>query len=108
MRTTASDEIEMRTRVDEILNRWPTVGLPVAVVRGGSMAWFHGHGVADIGSGTPVDQDTVFRLLDAVEDFGQTEYPADDDDEFDAAKELRCPEGEAGHAAHAVHADRRD
>ncbi len=54
--------MEMRSRVGEVLNRWPTAGLAVGVVRDGSLAWFHGHGVADIGSGTPVDQDTVFRI----------------------------------------------
>jgi CubicO group peptidase (beta-lactamase class C family) len=36
--------------------------LAVEVVRDGSLAWFHGHGVADIGSGAPVTQDTVFRI----------------------------------------------
>jgi CubicO group peptidase (beta-lactamase class C family) len=32
------------------------------VVRDGSLAWFQGHGVADIESGTPVSEDTVFRI----------------------------------------------
>ena len=58
----AADEIEMRARVGEILNRWPSAGLAVGVVRDGSLAWFHGHGVADIRSGTPVDEHTVFRI----------------------------------------------
>jgi CubicO group peptidase (beta-lactamase class C family) len=52
----------MRARVGEVLNRWPTAGLAVGVVRNGSLAWFHGHGLADIGSGTPVDEHTVFRI----------------------------------------------
>ena len=52
----------MRTKVDEVLNRWPTAGLAVGVVRDGSLAWVHGHGVADVGSGAPVNQDTVFRI----------------------------------------------
>jgi len=52
----------MRTKIDEVLNRWPTAGLAVGVVRDGSLAWVHGHGVADVGSGTPVDEDTVFRI----------------------------------------------
>lgn len=52
----------MATRVAEVLNRWPTAGLAVGVVRDGSPAWFRGHGVAEIGSGTPVDEDTVFRI----------------------------------------------
>jgi len=52
----------MRTKVGEVLNRWPTAGLAVGVVRDGSLEWFHGHGVADVGAGTPVDADTVFRI----------------------------------------------
>jgi CubicO group peptidase (beta-lactamase class C family) len=56
------DQLEMKAKVGEVLNRWPTAGLAVGVVRDGSLAWFHGHGVADIGSGTPVTQDTVFRI----------------------------------------------
>lgn len=69
VRTVASDELEMRTRVAEVLNRWPTAGLAVGVVRDGSLAWFHGHGVADIGSGTPVDEDTVFRIASITKTF---------------------------------------
>lgn len=56
------DESEMKTRVNEILNRWPTVGLAFGVVRDGSLEFFHGHGLADIGSNTPITEDTVFRI----------------------------------------------
>jgi CubicO group peptidase (beta-lactamase class C family) len=52
----------MKARVEEILNRHPAVGLAVGVVRGGSLAFFHGHGMADIASDTPVTKDTVFRI----------------------------------------------
>ena len=45
-----------------ILNRWPAVGLAVGVVRNGHLEFFSGHGLADIASGTPVTQDTVFRV----------------------------------------------
>ena len=45
-----------------IAHRWPCVGLAVAVVRGGSLVDFAGHGLADIASGTPVTPDTVFRI----------------------------------------------
>ena len=54
--------MEMRASVAEVLNRWSTAGLAVGVVSDGSLAWFHGHGVADIASSTPVDEDTVFRI----------------------------------------------
>ena len=60
--TASIDEPGLETRVAEVLNRWPVAGLAVGVVRGGSLAWFHGHGVADISSGTPVGPDTVFRI----------------------------------------------
>ncbi|MGE5292732.1 MAG: serine hydrolase domain-containing protein [Micromonosporaceae bacterium] len=56
------DELEMKARAGEILNRWPAVGLAVGVVRDGSLEFFHGHGVADIASNTPVTEDTVFRV----------------------------------------------
>ena len=57
-----ANDLEMRARVEEILNRHPAVGLAVGVVRDGSLAFFYGHGVADIASGTPVTEDTVFRI----------------------------------------------
>jgi CubicO group peptidase (beta-lactamase class C family) len=58
----AIDELDMRTRIDEILNRHPAVGLAVGVVRHGSLEFFHGHGLADIESKTPITEDTVFRI----------------------------------------------
>src|SRR5512135_276408 len=57
-----ANDLEMRARVEEILNRHPAVGLAVGVVRGGSLAFFYGHGMADIASDTPVTEDTVFRI----------------------------------------------
>ena len=56
------DEFEMKARVNEILNRRPTVGLAVGVVRNGSLEFFSGHGLANIGSSTPITEDTVFRI----------------------------------------------
>ncbi len=56
------DEFEMKARVNEILNRRPTVGLAVGVVRNGSLEFFSGLGLADIGSNTPITEDTVFRI----------------------------------------------
>jgi CubicO group peptidase (beta-lactamase class C family) len=57
-----ADDLEMKAGVEEILNRHPAVGLAVGVVRDGSLAFFYGHGVADIASGRPVTEDTVFRI----------------------------------------------
>jgi CubicO group peptidase (beta-lactamase class C family) len=62
VKSASIDEPGLKARVGEVLNRWPVAGLAVGVVRHGSLAWFHGHGAADIGAGTPVDQDTVFRI----------------------------------------------
>jgi CubicO group peptidase (beta-lactamase class C family) len=56
------DEAELHARVREVLCNWPVVGLAVGVIKNGSLAWFYGHGVADVESGTPIDQDTVFRI----------------------------------------------
>ena len=62
---------EMRARVDEVLNRWPAAGLAAGVVRDGSLARFHGHGVADVESGTPLDADTRLPYrLDLQDDHG--------------------------------------
>ena len=52
----------LRSAVGRVLNSQPAAGLAVAVVSGGNPAWFHGHGVADVAAGTPVDEDTVFRI----------------------------------------------
>lgn len=56
------DEVALRAKVAEVLNRWPSAGLAVAVVHGGKLAWFDGHGLADVAAGEPVTQDTVFRI----------------------------------------------
>src|SRR5215204_5847039 len=56
------DQSEMKARVEEILNRRPAVGLAVGVLRDGSLESFYGHGVAEIASGAPVTEDTVFRI----------------------------------------------
>ena len=68
---------EMRARVDEVLNRWPAAGLAVGVVRDGSLAWFPGHGVADVESGTPLDADTRLPYrLDLQDDHGDRGHAA--------------------------------
>lgn len=62
-------EREMEARVREILNRWPAVGLAVGVVRDGRLAFFHGHGLADTASQTPITEDTVFRIASITKTF---------------------------------------
>jgi CubicO group peptidase (beta-lactamase class C family) len=62
-------ELEFKARVGEILNRSPAVGLAVGVVRNGRLEFFHGHGVADIASNTPITEDTVFRIASITKTF---------------------------------------
>ena len=56
------DVPDLRAAVAEATNRWPAAGVAVAVVRDGRPAWFHGHGVADIRTMTPITPSTVFRV----------------------------------------------
>jgi CubicO group peptidase (beta-lactamase class C family) len=63
------DALQLAARVNEILNRWPTVGLAVGVVRDGSLGFFHGHGLADIDARIPVTADTVFRIASVTKTF---------------------------------------
>ena len=49
-------------RVAGIVVRHPAVGLAVAVVRSGQPCSFHGYGLADLASNTPISEDTVFRI----------------------------------------------
>ena len=56
------DQRQLELRVDEILNRWPAVGLAVGITRDGSMQSFSGRGLADIPAKRPIMQDTVFRI----------------------------------------------
>jgi CubicO group peptidase (beta-lactamase class C family) len=62
-------DIGLNARVGEILNRHPAVGLAVGVVGNGRLECFHGHGLADIASTTPITQDTVFRIGSVTKTF---------------------------------------
>jgi CubicO group peptidase (beta-lactamase class C family) len=62
LRTSPLNQVELKASVDEILNRHPAVGFALGVVRDGRLAFFHGHGLADLASNTPVTEDTVFRI----------------------------------------------
>jgi CubicO group peptidase (beta-lactamase class C family) len=55
-------ETLLDARVREILNRRPAVGLALGVVRDGRLAFFHGHGLANVVSNAPITEDTVFRI----------------------------------------------
>lgn len=55
--------------IDEILNRWPAVGLALGVVRDGEVAELQCRGLADIESGTPITDRTVFRVASISKTF---------------------------------------
>jgi CubicO group peptidase (beta-lactamase class C family) len=57
-----TNKLELKGRIDGILNRHPAVGLAVGVIRNGRLELFSGHGLADIAATTPVTEDTVFRI----------------------------------------------
>ena len=59
----------VQSRLGQILNRWPAVGLAFGVVRNGSLEFFSVHGLADIESHTPVTEDTVFRIASISKTF---------------------------------------
>lgn len=63
------DRSATEDRVAAMLGRRAAVGLAIGVVRDGALEYFHGHGVADIGSGAPVDEDTVFRVASITKTF---------------------------------------
>jgi CubicO group peptidase (beta-lactamase class C family) len=56
------NELDLKLKVAEVLDRRPSAGLAVVLVRDGSVEWFLGHGVADAESKEPITEDTVFRI----------------------------------------------
>jgi len=63
------DQFNLKAKVDGILNRHAAVGLAVGVVRSEGLESFHGHGVADVVSNTPITEDTVFRIASITKTF---------------------------------------
>ena len=57
-----TSEVALEHAVVRVLDRWPTAGLAVAVVRPGKPTWFYRHGVSHVTTGAPVTPDTVFRI----------------------------------------------
>jgi CubicO group peptidase (beta-lactamase class C family) len=56
------DPARLATVIAGVLHRHPAGGLAVAVVGPGGLEFFDGFGVADTARGTPITQDTVFRI----------------------------------------------
>ncbi|HEX7661012.1 MAG TPA: serine hydrolase domain-containing protein [Pseudonocardiaceae bacterium] len=67
MRT--ASESELLTATNQILNRHPAVGFALGVVQGGTLQFFHGHGSANIEAGTPITEDTIFRVASITKTF---------------------------------------
>ncbi len=63
------DDLELKARVNEILNRRPAVGLAMGVVRNGRLESFHGQGLANIAANRPITEDTVFRIASITKTF---------------------------------------
>src|SRR6476646_9483727 len=63
------DELELKATVAQVLDRWPSAGLAVAVIRDGAVAWFHGHGLADVAARRPIAEDTGFRIASLTKTF---------------------------------------
>lgn len=55
--------------VDRIVAHQPAVGLAIGVVRDGRLAYFRGHGRADVASATPITRGTVFRIASISKTF---------------------------------------
>jgi CubicO group peptidase (beta-lactamase class C family) len=54
--------VDLDAGVRQILHRRPAVGLAVGVVRDGRPTFFYGHGLANVATGTPITDDTAFRI----------------------------------------------
>jgi CubicO group peptidase (beta-lactamase class C family) len=63
------DDAALKATVAQVLDRWPCAGLAVAVIADGRLAWFHGHGFADVAAKTPITEDTVFRIASLTKTF---------------------------------------
>ena len=63
------DAPELWARTRGILSRRPAVGLALGVVCRGRLEFFHGHGLADIPTRTPITEKTVFRIASITKTF---------------------------------------
>ena len=63
------DDLDLKATMAQVLDRWPCAGLAVAVIADGGLAWFHGHGLADVAAKTPITEDTVFRIASLTKTF---------------------------------------
>jgi CubicO group peptidase (beta-lactamase class C family) len=62
MASRSLDEARLAAVIAEVLHRHPAGGLAAGVAGRGGLEFFEGFGVADTARGTPITQDTVFRI----------------------------------------------
>ncbi len=62
MVATSVEETRLVLVIGEVLHRHPAGGLAAGVAGPGGLEFFRGSGVADTASGTPITEDTVFRI----------------------------------------------
>ena len=55
--------------VEQAMKAWEVPGLALAVVRGDSVIYARGYGVADLVTGTPVDENTLFAIASTSKAF---------------------------------------
>ena len=63
------DDLDLKAMVAQVLDRWPCAGLAVAVISDDELAWFHGHGLADVAAKAPITEDSVFRIASITKTF---------------------------------------
>jgi CubicO group peptidase (beta-lactamase class C family) len=63
------DRHDLESWVARLLNRRPAVGMALGIIRDGRLDFFHAHGLANIVSGRPVTEDTVFRIASISKTF---------------------------------------
>jgi CubicO group peptidase (beta-lactamase class C family) len=62
-------EEQLRTWVGELRDRHSMIGMALGVVRPSGLEFFHAHGLANIAAGTPITQDTGFRIASITKTF---------------------------------------
>ncbi len=63
------DQVGLRARIEQVLNRHPAVGLALGVIVGGRLEFFYAHGQAKIPPSTPITEDTIFRVASITKTF---------------------------------------
>jgi CubicO group peptidase (beta-lactamase class C family) len=68
-RYAAIGTLGLQATITQVLDSWPCAGLAVGVIADGELAWFYGHGLADVEAKMPITQDTVFRIASITKTF---------------------------------------